>query len=298
MNISVTGAGGLVGRHVVRCLKAGGHQVVGLVRNSGSSDEGPQMIGDLLDDHALTRLVREADAVVHCAALLSGGDEDLWLTNVIGAKKLVSAALDRQIVHISSISVYAPSRQPSIAEDSPLVTGSRGYAASKREAERVLPPHAVIIRPAYIYGPGDRSFGPHLSRFLESRLAFSVGSGENRMPLVHAETVALAVRLSLEKGCRGPFNVCDDGVLTQTRFLELACQSYGRPVPRALPRVFVRLLLKIGAFGQDLSFAASFLGSRARFSSDRARQELGLVSPVSYEQGLSQVFQRAVGGPR
>ena len=79
MRVTVTGATGFIGSHVVRRLVAAGHEAVALVRSrdrlaSAIGDEvgGVEVvIGDVTDPAAVARAISGSDAAVHAAGLVS-----------------------------------------------------------------------------------------------------------------------------------------------------------------------------------------------------------------------------------
>ena len=81
MRVYVTGASGFVGRHVVEALRSRGAEV---------RDERV----DLLDAHALERVMDGCEAVVHIAALYSyeAPEEALRRVNVDGTRSVLEAA--------------------------------------------------------------------------------------------------------------------------------------------------------------------------------------------------------------
>ncbi|KAA1251990.1 NAD(P)-dependent oxidoreductase [Mycobacterium simiae] len=168
-SILVTGAAGLVGRHVTERLRSRGVHVVAHARRAGP---GIDWAVDLTDPRALHDPMRfDVAAVVHCAAAIPARSDNFDRDNTIASATLaaaLSAAKSlRRIVHLSSVSVY---QQPAtdrwlIDEDAPTVDGDvsdGSYAASKRAAERSLdfvrqdkPDVAVThLRASSIYGPG------------------------------------------------------------------------------------------------------------------------------------------------
>lgn len=69
MRVVVTGAAGLLGRHVaVACVQAG-HSVIGIDRVQQASGDWEKVSADLADLSASVQLFEKADAVLHCAAV-------------------------------------------------------------------------------------------------------------------------------------------------------------------------------------------------------------------------------------
>ena len=108
--ILVTGAAGLLGRHVVDELLSRNATVVGLDRRRGAHDI-PWHVGDVTDAALLARAVEGCAGVVHLAAIpniWSGDAETIMRVNVVGTYLALKAAEEagvRRVVLCSSDSV-------------------------------------------------------------------------------------------------------------------------------------------------------------------------------------------------
>ncbi|TPK69565.1 NAD(P)-dependent oxidoreductase [Mesorhizobium sp. B2-4-19] len=112
MRTIVTGASGLLGRHVAEALLAAGHDVLGIDTVEPVGGAWRHATADLADLGSALQLVRECDAVVHVAAIprptgRAGGE--VFRTNVATAYNVVEAAAMAGIgrfVYASSFSVF------------------------------------------------------------------------------------------------------------------------------------------------------------------------------------------------
>lgn len=108
--ILVTGAAGLLGRHIVRDLVAQGLQVRGFDLRSAPEDI-DWHIGDIIDAAAVAEAVQSCFAVIHAAArpnIWSGDGDDILRINTLGAWnvfKACEAAGIKRVVFCSSDSV-------------------------------------------------------------------------------------------------------------------------------------------------------------------------------------------------
>jgi nucleoside-diphosphate-sugar epimerase len=254
----------------------------------------------------LERAAREADAVVHAAAVIIGPNSwDVYARhNVRPVEVLARAAATAGVrfVHLSSVAVYGrrstyDGGRGSVAEtfglDRPLFDGDH-YARSKREAELALwrvaeetGLRAAALRPCVIYGEGDRTFSPRVAAFLRRGFAPLIGDGRNVLSAVYAGNVAAAVLAALDRPAAcGPFNVANDGALTQHDFVERFAAGLGRRVravrvPRSAAwgaaRVADSLLraMRPGAPMTTLKTAVQWLANENPYVSRRAAEELG-----------------------
>ncbi len=317
MRVFVTGGTGLVGTHVIAALRARGDAVRALARSEPAAtalaSRGAEPVRGDLDDHAALDAAMgrgAADAVVHAAAVvLSGGDWAGWhAINVAGTEAVASAAARHgvRVVHLSSVAVYGRATtydggRASVTEDFGLdrpASPRDFYVRSKREAELALwrvagatGLKAVALRPCVIYGEGDRHFSPRVARALARGLAPLIGPGDNRLSAVYAGNVAAAVLAALDHAdVTGPFNVTNDGTLTQREFLERFARGLGvpprwMPVPVAVARGAARawdaisIALPARARPMPLAQAVAWLAGENPYVSARAERELGWRPP-------------------
>ncbi len=154
--VAVTGASGFIGRHLVAELLDAGFAVRALMRRQPDdplveSADLEVISGGLEDAPALTRLVSGVDAVVHLAGVIKAGSRQAYLSvNRDGTERLAAqvrdAAPEAHFLHVSSLAA----REPQLSD----------HAASKRAGEgaarSVLGDRVTVLRPAAVYGPGDR----------------------------------------------------------------------------------------------------------------------------------------------
>lgn len=170
--VVLTGAGGFMGRPMLRALRESGFRVRAIF-GSGDSTE-PAAVGDIVcdisDRAALAPVVADADIVVHLAGPPSvarsfSEPARTIRDHAVGTAVLLEALGDTRLerfVYVSSAEVYGqPERNP-VSEDEPARPLSP-YGAAKLAAEiavsgtAIARDHqAVILRPFTLYGPGLR----------------------------------------------------------------------------------------------------------------------------------------------
>lgn len=306
----VTGATGLLGSNIVAALVGEGTEVTALVRDTErarrllpASDGLRLLEGDVTRPESYASALPGCDAVFHAAAYFreyyQPGGPDLNLlerTNVWAVTALLDAAERVSVpvvVHFSSHGILAPVPGGLADENSPITATPRnGYLASKiraeqriREFRRHSDVRVPIIRPAWMWGPGDA--GPTSS----GRLFLAISRGALRVVPRggnHATDARDVARASVSAAAAG-----DGEYIVAGPWLPLPgiCADVaaltGTAAPRAVsPRValaaagalefLARLRRRQSAASRD-GVRAMTEGSVRRVSSARAEKELGVV---------------------
>lgn len=172
--VLVTGGTGFTGVHLVRRLAETGARVRVVARPS--SDRAPLadldidwIEGDVFDPEVIARAVPGAGYIFHVAAAYREAkisDEVYWNVHVKSTQLLAEAARAepglKRFVHVSTIGVHGHVEEPPADEEYRFAPGD-AYQETKVEAELWIRDFArthdlplTVIRPAGIYGPGDR----------------------------------------------------------------------------------------------------------------------------------------------
>jgi UDP-glucose 4-epimerase len=243
MQILVTGAGGFIGRTVVRKARARGWRVTGVSRRSGEETD---WVADLRDPQAdLPR----ADAVVHLAGGYIGcGAKQLAALDTVMARNLIAWGRRQQVrrwVFASAAEVYGP--VDGVADENWPCRPVLPYGRVKLEIENMFQtsglPEIAICRLGEVYGPGGR-----IMREIGGRLKKGFcpwpGDGEVKLSFLHVEDAAEALLLACERarpGCH-IYNAGDGTPATWRLFLDsITALAGGRPafyLPLWLARVY------------------------------------------------------------
>lgn len=283
--VLITGATGFVGSHVVEAFGRHGLPVRVLVRKTSDLRRLPasgveRVEGSLEDVVSLARAVRDADVVVHLAALTRAHTEkEYHRANVLGTANLLDALRraeprPRRLVYLSSLAAVGPSIGgiPVGSADTPrpLTAYGRsklaGEALCLRAAEEF---EVVILRAPAVYGPRDRDL-LHFFR-LASRGILPVPTGPARpLQLIHVEDLADAVvRAGTAPDAKGIFHVAESAAYAWPEVVRLVAAAVGVrgrivPVPAALFR----------AAGWASETAGRITGRASIFDRDKARELL------------------------
>ncbi|MEI6564952.1 MAG: NAD-dependent epimerase/dehydratase family protein [bacterium] len=170
----VTGATGFTGSVLTRKLCESGVRVRAIARSSSNKDAFKGLPvewveGNVYDPVVVERAVAGVEYIFHIAAAYreAGIAQDIYRkVHVDSTQLLARAALNnpgfKRFVHVSTVGVHGHIEHPPANEAYPFSPGDI-YQDTKAEAELWLrdfaPKHGLpftVIRPAAIYGPGDR----------------------------------------------------------------------------------------------------------------------------------------------
>lgn len=301
LTIAVTGAGGLLGRHVVHTAMARGHDLRGLVRRGEAPEGAETHRGDLAEGGDwLNAALDGADVVIHAAASMSG-DAEAHARDTLDATETLLEAMLRagvsRLVHISSIAVYSvdPALEGMVIDEAtPLETRPEtrdAYAAAKLRQEAMVHAAAIpetwILRPGAIFGPGrtwNANLGPTLGPVL-----LRVGAG-GEVPLISVESCASAVVLAAEQAPEGAaeaLTLVDDDLPSRAECAAI-CRGAGAPslvVPMPWP-LWHALARTVNARGWLGAATARARLMPVRYANDRARARLGWT-PANVRSGLA-----------
>jgi nucleoside-diphosphate-sugar epimerase len=276
MKVLVTGASGLLGAETVVSLVRAGHEVRATDQKFRGDLGVPFEPANLLDEHAVHRLVRDMDALVHLGnhpnRFAGPSPQRLLAENLAMNANTFFAALDsgiRRIVFSSSIQVMLrsslvpiePHSLPYLPLDgeAPVDPGDNPYALSKQFGEEMLrlattlhPELAVsAMRYPMLVGPQFlRRFEPFGGK-VPSRM---LHLGEATAHLFYEDAAELVVH-ALERQAPGyhqylPAETID---VTNVRVPELVERFYPK-VRRTRPLPEVDRLIDLSALERDLGW--------------------------------------------
>ncbi len=325
MRALVTGAGGFLGRRLVRDLAERGHEVTAMIRPSSAPPAELEAAGARILRADLRRppasLAGELEGVDAIHHLVVGGGPTwraVFTANVTTTENLLAAIGEAgwrgRLVHVSSFAVYALNQERPgalIDESTPLEPepGRRDdYAWSKLLQERLLArlagPEVAIVRPGAVYGP-ERRFQYRLGRPLGEGAVLLLGGG-NRMPLTYVDnTASLVAECGRASGRRGgglqlrgprsgdPARVPEavalrrGGPARDPRSAHGGARDGAGPAARRAPSAG-----RIGPppFLDPYVMEPTF--RRFRWDSSKPGRVLGWTPPVSTEEALRRTFAR------
>lgn len=249
----VAGATGFLGAHVVRCLRAEGHDVVGVSRGGGNVDGLVVDAIDVLDSARVAESARGADGAFLAMGKVSrdpSDAEELHRVNATGTRTALlglEKAGVRRVVHASTSGTIAISTEPTVADETsetPLeLIAKWPYYRTKRYGEMEAleannPPdfEVVVVNPSLLLGPGDLrgSSTDDIRRFMSGEVLAVPRGG---LAFVDVRDAALGMVSAMKLGRPGERYLLSAVNLSMPAFLQKLERITGVPGPRLpLPR--------------------------------------------------------------
>ena len=331
--ILLTGATGFLGPAVLNALLQRGFRDVRCLARPTSPlsridavacrypDARVQVVkGNLLSPVDCADAAKDVSVIYHLAA--ARGEKsfpDAFSNSVVTTRNLLEATLRqpalRRFVSVSSFSVYTNSSKPRRrlldescpVESRPELRGD-AYCFAKVKQDEIVAQYGrshgipyVIVRPGYIYGPGNEGITGRVG--IGTFGFFLHLGGPNTLPLTYVDNCADAVVLAgLTPDIDGQtFNVVDDDLPSSRRFLRLYKREVkafrSLYVPHAASYALCALWEKYSAWSQGQlpptfnrrSWRAYW--QRTGYSNEKAKTRLGWTPPVPTPEGLRRYFE-------
>ena len=330
--ILITGATGFIGSRVVRRLLDRGFSRIRCVARPSSDLSGLNAVrsmyggarvelitGNLLCRQDCLAATRSAVTIFHLAAAREERSiPHAFMNSVVTTRNLLDAALRhgslQRFVSISSFTVYTNAqraRRRPLDETCPIETrpSLRGnaYCFAKVKQDEIVADYGekfgvpyVIIRPGYVYGPGNEAI-THRVGIGTFGVFLHLGGG-NTIPLTYVDNCAEAiVRAGLLKGVDGQvFNVVDDDLPSSRAFLRQYKRNVRRftslYVPHAVSYALCALWEKYSYWSEG-QLPPTFnrrnwrtFWKKTRYSNAKLKASLGWVQEISTADGMALYF--------
>ena len=254
MNITVTGASGFLGRHLVEELKAESHEVHVLGRNRWDTVSGQEPPPESLE---------HANAIVHLAGepvaqrWTAETKKRIQTSRVDGTRHLVNAlsTLSRRpkvLVSASAIGIYGDRGDEVLTEQSGSGIGflaqvTEDWESAARLAD-ALGIRVVLLRFGVVLGRDGGALAKMLPIFRWG-LGGKLGNGRQWMSWIHIDDVTALIRHALATdSLRGPINATAPNPVTNAEFTRTLARALHRPAIFPIPAFALNL-----AYGQMAS---------------------------------------------
>jgi nucleoside-diphosphate-sugar epimerase len=252
-----------------------------------------------------------ADVVVHAAAATRAPSvAQLRDSNVRLTERMLVAARAagvRRFVFLSSLAAVGPaqSRDAPVTEETPPMP-IEAYGRSKLDAERLVAAatdlQPVIIRPAAVYGPGDRDF-LNLFRVARHGVALHPANRDHWLSIINVVDLADAiVRAASASNAAGRvYCLANDEPVQWAELFRLAakCATRELRIDIEIPELLVDIGARVGDLVAHATGRAGLLTTekvvlnKGRFwtcSNERAVRELELSTFIPLQRGLCDTY--------
>jgi len=287
MRISVTGATGFIGSHLVRVLLEQGHILKTLSRNQcikGTKSYHSEITGHIPEEFF------HCDVLYNIAGILGGSvnEEKLFRVNVQGTKNIVKRLNKQKLVFVSSAGVYGPCVK---AKETDKFGPSNLYERSKVLAEIIVKGYGnhVILRPEFVYGPGDTHVLSLFKAVKHGRF-FLIGDGGSMLHPTYVEDLVAAMVMSMQK--TGQYNIAGTPI-TVKDFIRIMTEELEVSMPMHLPKAlgwgYANTIGRLPYTGLSKSRYDFFTKTRT-LDTTKAEEELGLCK-MRLEEGLRKTIE-------
>lgn len=315
----VTGGSGFVGGALIRSLVGDGWKVRALARSDAAersvAELGATSVrGDLDSVEAITAGAKGCGLAFHAAALPAewGEPAEFEAANVTGTANALegcrSAGVGR-FVHVGTEAALFDGRPLiRVDETAPLQPDSAAlYSRTKARAEQLVVAanaeqfETVVLRPRFVWGPGDTSVLPALVEAVEQGRFAWIGGGTHLTSTTHIDNTVHGLRLAAERGRPGEAYFVTDGEpvvfrdfitrLLGTRGIEPPGRNIPRPLAGGLASAAETAWRRLPLPGRPpITRLGVWLASlETTLDISKARSELGYEPVKSIEAGLAEL---------
>jgi nucleoside-diphosphate-sugar epimerase len=322
MSVFVTGGSGFLGQHLLRTYVQAGVPVKALARSAAAAGvvraAGAEPVPGHVGDAASMRAgMIGCEQVVHCAALADqwGPRERFDAVNVTGTAYVLAAARASgvaRVVHVSTEAVLADGKPlRNVDESAPRPAHPVGnYAITKGLAEDLVTAAnggdftTVVVRPRFIWGPGDTTVLPAVLAAARGNRFAWIDGGRYQTSTCHVSNVCAGILAAAERGVGGGIYFLTDGPpvefrsflteLAATAGVPLGDRSIPHPVAWAGASVLEEAwrLLRLRSEPPLTRTFLALSGQEMTVDDSRARAEIGYRPVVERAVGLATLATR------
>jgi uncharacterized protein len=255
MRITLTGATGFIGRHLMEALRARGDQLTVLTRSPRSGTNPRYLTWDA--SSAPPGEALEADAIFHLAG---ESVAQRWTpevkrrirsSRVESTRALVrglvgAAARPKVLVSMSAIGIYGSRGDEVLSESSPPGSGflEDTCVEWEREAQRAADAGIRVVNPriGIVLGRDGGALKRMLTPF-RMGVGGRLGSGDQWMSWVHVDDVAGLLLLALDRpDAHGPMNATAPSPVRNSEFTRELARALTRPALFPVPLFALKLV--------------------------------------------------------
>jgi nucleoside-diphosphate-sugar epimerase len=319
--VFITGATGFIGSHLVTRNLEKGNRVRALVRPGNPQIRGLEKrgvevaAGDIRDRDVIRRAAEGMDTIFHCAAVVTDwGPWKLFQEVTIGGSENVCRAAQEcgagRLVYVSTNDVFGPDESRVLDESCPFKPWKEPYPDAKIQAEK----HAwechrehslplTMVYPCWVYGEGDRTFVPLVADAIVKRDMIFWKKNALVWPTYIDNLMDVMMQISEDDRAVGNGYLVHDGEsVTFQDFCGAVADALGvkrvrMHIPYAAAYAAGWVMETAGRLFRSekrpllTTYSVKNLGSRLRFSIEKAERELGWTPAVSYHEGFARTME-------
>lgn len=308
LTYAVTGAGGMIGRHLLDALRPRGGRIQALLlpnEPEPPSSDGVEFVrGDVRDSEQMMSFVSGADVVFHLAALVGRNANHVSMSvahevNVKGTRNVLRAAERcnvRRFVFLSTCCVYGLHAQADdiVTEQSPHAPLRLPYDLTKTEADDAVAccdsaavPWTILQIPVALGGAHTVGMPTALALARVATTGFvprRLGGASWANYVFGADVAAALVLLAEHPAAVGQTFIYSESAPMHlflswiARELDVRCRIV--PVPAFALSAVVRA-----------KPSAIVLANRRRFAADKIKRLVGFSPPIGLEEGLRETIR-------
>ena len=308
--VFITGASGFVGGHLINALRREPRRIGVLShrRRLPLFDACEAVSGDINDFPLLVRSLKDTDLLFHLASALGGSLIDpgeFARINIQGTDTVLRAADEagvKTIVHFSSAGVLGKVPPGAVADEGHALNPQTVYDRTKCEGERIALRYAEngldvrIVRPGWIYGPGDRRTFK-LIRAVAKKRFLMVTRGTALQTPVYIDDLIRGALECAAKGGRGEiYNLSGEEALSVKTMVGTIAEAVGTRLPPVYLPLFPTgaaawiLEKSFRAFRKEAPLTRgklAFFIHPKPLSIRKAARTLGYQPQVSFKEGMA-----------
>ncbi len=258
MRVAITGATGLVGRHLTRALLARGDEVVPLSRAHGDVHGVPTVAWDPVFEDLPAAAIDGVDAIVNMAgASVAGGRwtrdrkkvirDSRVITTTRIAEALAAGTGPRVLVSGSATGYYGNRDDEVLPESAGPGQGFLSEVAVAWEAAAMAATRGgvrVAISRTGMVLAEDGGVIPRLAKLARAGMAGPLAGGRQWVPWVDiADVVGMILRVMEDDAWEGPFNNVAPAPLRQAEVAKAFGRAVGRPAVVPTPALALKVTL-------------------------------------------------------
>jgi len=259
MKIAITGASGLIGRHIAVLARQRGHEVISYSRHPPESPDWRRFTPDAPPD------LTGCDGVLNLAGESVAG---LWTSSkrrairesrILATRRIVEAIQSaphppRVLLNASAVGIYGDTGDSAIDESAPHGAGFLAEVCEAWESEALRAATAsvrvVLLRTGLVLSPQGGALKAMLPAF-RLGLGGRLGNGRQWIPWIHMEDEAALALAALETdSIQGPLNATAPNPVRNSDFTAALAATLRRPALFAVPAFALRAAL--GGFAAEL----------------------------------------------